>query len=63
MITVKKVMVNNEIKSNNCSKINFYWRSLKFLVGKNILEENGTKKQKSFKILIVNKITIEDVYP
>jgi len=63
MITVKRVKDKNQIKSNNRSKINFYWRSLKFLVGKNILEENGAKKPKSYNILTKRKISIEDVYP
>ncbi|MBA7613907.1 hypothetical protein ES703_21165 [subsurface metagenome] len=62
-ISVKKVKDKNQIKPNNRSKINFYWRSLKLLVEKKILAENGTKKPKLYEILTTHKITIDDVYP
>lgn len=53
----------NGIKSTERSKIIFYSRSLQYLVSKNKLEENGTKKPKSYKIVISQKITIDEVYP
>lgn len=55
MISVKRVRDKNHIKSNNRSKINFYWRSLKLLVEKKILAENGNKRPKSYNILTARK--------
>lgn len=62
-INVKKVRKENKIKSTDRSKINFYSSSLKYLAGKNILEENAMKKTKLYNILTTYKITIDDIYP
>ena len=48
-ITVKKIRTLQDITSSNRSRLNFIWHSLAYLVGKGILEENGSQSPKSYK--------------
>ncbi|MFX1398562.1 MAG: hypothetical protein ACFFAS_16155 [Promethearchaeota archaeon] len=51
VINTKRIRRCNNVKSNNRSKINFIWRSLKFLEKEgSILEKNGLNSPKTYKI-------------
>lgn len=47
---MKKIRTFQHVKSPNRSRIDFIWRSLAYLVEKGILEENGSRRPKSYKI-------------
>ena len=49
IITVRKIRRVQNITSSNRSRINFIWRSLSYLVERNVLEENGSQHPKSYK--------------
>ncbi|TFF87324.1 MAG: hypothetical protein EU548_10475 [Promethearchaeota archaeon] len=62
IVNTKRVRRCNNIKSSNRSKINFIWRSLKFLAkeGNGILEKNGASNPTTYKIKHQEKIDITD---
>ncbi|MFO8017978.1 MAG: hypothetical protein R6U96_05040 [Promethearchaeia archaeon] len=60
-VTTKRVRRCNDIKSSNRSKINFIWRSLKYLEKENVLERNGKSKPLTYKITPKKKIEIPKV--
>lgn len=49
-ITVKRVRMVKDIPSSDRSQINFIWRTLGYLEEKGILEMNGSKNPKSYKV-------------
>jgi hypothetical protein len=49
--SVKKIRDFYQIKSSNCSKINFYWRSLQELEEKGILVRINSKLPKQYRVL------------
>jgi hypothetical protein len=59
IVNTKRVRRCNDIKSSNRSKINFIWRSLKFLEEEGILELNGKTNPKTYKIKSKNRIDID----
>ncbi len=60
IVNTKRVRRCNDIKSSNRSKINFIWRSLKFLQKKGVLELNGSSNPRSYKIMSEGKIDIDE---
>lgn len=60
-VTTKRVRRCNNIKSSNRSKINFIWRSLKYLQEEDVLERNGQSKPLTYKISSDEKIDVEKV--
>ncbi|MGV9199163.1 MAG: hypothetical protein ACOC4M_10010 [Promethearchaeia archaeon] len=60
-VTTKRVRRCNNIKSSNRSKINFIWRSLKYLEEENVLERNGESTPLTYKISPEEKIEIKKV--
>ncbi len=51
VINTKRIRRCNNVKSSDRSKINFIWRSLKFLEEEgSILEKNGMNNPKTYKI-------------
>ena len=59
IVNTKRVRRCNDIKSSNRSKINFIWRSLKFLQEEGVLELNGSSNPRSYKIKSESKIDID----
>jgi len=60
IVNTKRIRRCNNIKSSNRSKINFIWRSLKFLEEEGILTINGIANPKTYKITTNQKIDIEE---
>ena len=59
LVNTKRIRRCNNIKSNNRSKINFIWRSLKYLEEEgSILERNGVINPTTYKIKKKEKINI-----
>ncbi len=61
IVNAKRIRRCNNIKSSNRSKINFIWRSLRYLEEEGILTLNGIANPKTYKILIKEKIDINGV--
>ena len=59
IVTTKKIRQINNIHSSNHSKINFIWRTLKYLEKTGILEEYSSTRLKSYKIRTKRKVDIE----
>jgi hypothetical protein len=59
IVNTKRVRRCNDIKSSNRSKINFIWRSLKFLQEEGVLELNGSSNPRTYKIKSESKIDID----
>ena len=62
IVNTKRIRRCNNIKSSNRSKINFIWRSLKFLEEEGILTMNGITNPKTYKITTNRKIDIEKFF-
>lgn len=60
LVNTKRIRRCNNIKSSDRSKINFIWRSLKYLEEEGILTLNGIANPKTYKILTNEKIDVED---
>jgi len=64
MVNTKKIRRCNNIKSGNRSKINFIWRTLKYLEQEGLLELNGglngALNPKTYKIRSNQPINIEE---
>ncbi|MFX1377054.1 MAG: hypothetical protein ACFFA0_14710 [Promethearchaeota archaeon] len=60
IVNTKRIRRCFNIKSSNRSKINFIWRSLKFLEEEGILTLNGITNPKTYKILSDQKINIDE---
>ncbi len=60
LVNTKRIRRCNNIKSSDRSKINFIWRSLKYLEEEGILTLNGITNPKTYKILTNEKIDVED---
>ena len=59
LVNTKRIRRCNNIKSNNRSKINFIWRSLKFLQEEgSIIERNGIVNPTTYKIKTKERINI-----
>jgi len=59
LVNTKRIRRCNNIKSNNRSKINFIWRSLKYLEEEgSILERNGIVNPTTYKIKKKEKVNI-----
>ena len=61
IVNTKKIRRCFNIKSSNRSKINFIWRALKILEDEGILALNGITNPKTYKILIKQKIEVENL--
>ena len=61
IVNVKRIRRCNNIKSSNRSKINFIWRSLRYLEDEGILKLNGITNPKTYKIKINEKIDVDKV--
>ncbi|MHA1147777.1 MAG: hypothetical protein ACTSR8_05990 [Promethearchaeota archaeon] len=63
LVNTKRIRRCNNIRSSDRSKINFIWRSLKFLSQKElgILEKNGISNPTTYKIKPQEKIKIDEV--
>lgn len=59
IVNTKRIRRCFNIKSSNRSKINFIWRSLKYLEEEGILTVNGITNPKTYKIQTDQKIDIE----
>jgi hypothetical protein len=61
LVNTKRIRRCNNIKSNNRSKINFIWRSLKFLNEEgSIIERNGIVNPTTYKIKTKETINIPE---
>ena len=61
LVNTKRIRRCNHIKSNNRSKINFIWRSLKFLQEEgSIIERNGIVNPTTYKIKMKEQINIPE---
>ncbi|HEC41029.1 hypothetical protein LCGC14_0659540 [marine sediment metagenome] len=49
-ITVKRIRIDDKVKSSDRSKINFIWRALKSLVDIDFLEVNSSKSPKLYRV-------------
>ncbi len=58
LVNTKRIRRCNNIKSSNRSKINFIWRSLKFLEEEGILTKNGITNPKTYNIANNEKIDV-----
>jgi len=58
VIYTKSIRTYHEIKPSNRSKINFIWRSLKYLENQGILRVNGVASPKKYEIIPKEKIDI-----
>ncbi len=61
IVTSKRIRRCNNIKSSNRSKINFIWRTLKYLEEQGILKKNGVTNSITYKINSLDKINIDKV--
>lgn len=59
IVNTKRIRRCFNIKPSNRSKINFIWRSLKFLEDEGILTLNGITNPKTYKILADQKIDVD----
>jgi len=59
LVNTKRIRRCNNIKSSNRSKINFIWRSLKFLEEEGILTKNGISNPKTYNISTPQKIDVD----
>ena len=59
IVNTKRIRKCNNIRSSDRSKINFIWRSLKFLEKEGILTMNGITNPKTYKIISEEKIDIK----
>ena len=59
LVNTKRIRRCNNIKSSNRSKINFIWRSLKFLEEEGILTKNGISNPKTYNISTHQKIDVD----
>ncbi len=59
LVNTKRIRRCNNIKSSNRSKINFIWRSLKFLEEEGILSKNGISNPKTYNISTPQKIDVD----
>ncbi len=59
IVNTKRVRRCNNIKSSNRSKINFIWRSLRFLEEEGVLTLNGSTNPKTYKITTDQKIDVK----
>lgn len=61
LVNTKRIRRCNNVKSNNRSKINFIWRSLKFLNEEgSIIERNGIVNPTTYKIKTKETINIPE---
>ncbi|MHA1915313.1 MAG: hypothetical protein ACW986_05840 [Promethearchaeota archaeon] len=60
IVNTKRIRRCFNIKSSNRSKINFIWRTLKFLEEEGVLTMNGISNPKTYKILADQKIDVKD---
>jgi len=61
LVNTKRIRRCNNVKSNNRSKINFIWRSLKFLNEEgSIIERNGIVNPTTYKIKTKESINIPE---
>jgi hypothetical protein len=60
IVNTKRIRRCFNIKSSNRSKINFIWRTLKFLEEEGVLTLNGITNPKTYKILTDQKINVTD---
>jgi hypothetical protein len=60
IVNTKRIRRCFNIKSSNRSKINFIWRTLKFLEEEGVLTINGINNPKTYKILTDQKIDVTD---
>jgi hypothetical protein len=58
IVNTKRIRKCNNIRSSDRSKINFIWRSLKFLEKEGILTMNGITNPKTYKIISEEKIDV-----
>ena len=61
IVNTKRIRRCYNIKSSNRSKINFIWRSLKYLEEEGILILNGVTNPKTYKITTNEKIDVDKV--
>ena len=61
IIDTKRIRRCYNVKPSNRSQINFIWRTLKYLEGVGVLEQNGSTTTKSYKIKVKKKIDIENI--
>ena len=59
IVNTKRIRRCNNIKSSDRSKINFIWRSLKYLEKEGILTINGITNPKTYKIMTEEKIDVK----
>lgn len=59
IVNTKRIRRCFNIKSSNRSKINFIWRTLKYLEGEGILRKNGITNPKTYKIVPDETIDID----
>ena len=62
LVNTKRIRRCNHIRSSDRSKINFIWRSLKFLAedDQGILEKNGITNPTTYKIMPKEKINVDE---
>jgi hypothetical protein len=60
IVNTKRIRRCYNIKASNRSKINFIWRSLKYLEEEGILTLNGVANPKTYKIMTEEKIDPEE---
>jgi len=60
IVNTKRIRRCNNIKSGNRSKINFIWRTLKYLENEGLLELNGGLNPKIYKIKANQTINVEE---
>jgi len=63
IVNTKRIRRCNNIKSSDRSKINFIWRSLKYLTESNlgVLERDGVNGIANYKITVKEKINIPEI--
>lgn len=59
-ITVEKIRRFHKIKSSNRSKINFIWRSLKYLITQDVLKCTSKNSPKIYEVTTKGKEYIEN---
>ncbi|MFX1327563.1 MAG: hypothetical protein ACFE91_05395 [Promethearchaeota archaeon] len=60
LVNTKRIRRCYNIKSSNRSKINFIWRSLKYLENEGILNLNGITNPKTYKIMANEQIDVDE---
>lgn len=60
IVNTKRIRRCNHIKSSNRSKINFIWRTLKYLEETGILQKDGVINPTTYQIAKSEKINIEE---